>query len=69
MKHNSLQNHRLSLISAVAAFALSATVALPALAADDQADVLSLVRQHVAAQTSFDVPTLAALNADNYVEV
>ena len=69
MKHNSLQNHRLSLISAVAAFALSATVALPALAADDQADVLSLVRQHVAAQTSFDVPTLAALTADNYVEV
>ena len=39
MKHNSLQNHRLSLISAMAAFALSATVALPALAADDQADV------------------------------
>ena len=69
MKHNCLQNHRLSLISAVAAFALSATVALPALAADDAADVLTLVRQHAAAQTQFDVPALAALTADNYVEV
>ena len=67
MKHNSLQNPRLSLISFVAAFA-GATVALPALA-DDPADVLNLVRQHVAAQTGFDVPKLAALTADNYVEV
>lgn len=69
MTQKHLQNYRLSLISTVAAFACAATIALPALAADDQADVLSLVRQHVAAQTQFDVPALAALTADNYVEV
>ncbi len=68
MKHNSLHAPRLSLISLVAAFACATTIALPALA-DDSADVLNLVRQHVAAQTGFDVPRLAALTTDNYVEV
>lgn len=68
MKHNSSHAPRLSLISLVAAFACAASVALPALA-DDSADVLNLVRQHVAAQTGFDVPRLAALTTDNYVEV
>ena len=66
-RKNFLQG-RLSLISTIAAFAFVAA-AQPARAADDDAAVLSLVRQHVAAQASFDVQTLAALTADNYAEV
>ena len=68
MTRNHFLQGRLSLISTIAAFAF-VTVALPARAADDDAAVLNLVRQHVAAQASFDVPALAALTADNYAEV
>lgn len=57
---------RLSLICSAAALAFSAQ---PALAAPDDADVIKLVRQHVAAQASFDTATLAAITADNYAEV
>lgn len=46
-RKNFLQG-RLSLISTIAAFAFAAA-AQPARAADDDAAVLSLVRQHVAA--------------------
>ncbi|KAB8057929.1 DUF4440 domain-containing protein [Janthinobacterium sp. FT14W] len=66
-RKNFLQG-RLSLISTIAALAFVAT-AQPARAADDDAAVLNLVRQHVAAQASFDAPALAALTADNYAEV
>lgn len=68
MTRNHFLQGRLSLISTIAAFAF-VTAALPARAADDDAAVLNLVRQHVAAQASFDVPALAALTADNYAEV
>lgn len=60
---------RLSLISTIAAFAYVLTFSSTALAADEHAAVLSLVQQHVKAQTDFDVPALTALTADNYVEV
>ncbi|MCX7295132.1 nuclear transport factor 2 family protein [Janthinobacterium sp.] len=66
-RKNFLQG-RLSLISTIAALAFVAA-AQPARAADDDAAVLNLVRQHVAAQASFDAPALAALTADNYAEV
>lgn len=57
---------RLSLICTAAVLALSAQ---PALAAPDDADVIKLVRQHVAAQAGFDTATLAAITTDNYTEV
>jgi ketosteroid isomerase-like protein len=68
MTTSSLPQRRLPFLFSLAAFAFCATFAQAALA-DDAADVLNLVRQHVAAQTRFDVPALAALTADNYVEV
>ena len=68
MTTSSLPQRRFSYAFSLAAFAFCATFAQAALA-DDAADVLNLVRQHVAAQTQFDVPALAALTADNYVEV
>lgn len=68
MTTSSLPQRRLPFAFSLAAFAFCATFAQAALA-DDAADVLNLVRQHVAAQTQFDVPALATLTADNYVEV
>lgn len=68
MTTSSLPQRRFPFAFSLAAFAFCATFAQTALA-DDTADVLNLVRQHVAAQTRFDVPALAALTADNYVEV
>lgn len=57
---------QLSLICSAAALAFSAQ---PALAAPDDADVIKLVRQHVAAQAGFDTATLAQITTDNYTEV
>ena len=68
MTSSSLPQRRFPFTYSLATFAFCATFAQAALA-DDAADVLNLVRQHVAAQTQFDVPKLAALTADNYVEV
>jgi len=60
---------RLSLISTIAAFAFTLAAPAAALAADEDAALISLVQQHVKAQADFNVPALTALTADNYVEV
>ncbi|MBB5367909.1 MULTISPECIES: nuclear transport factor 2 family protein [unclassified Janthinobacterium] len=60
---------RLSLISTIAAFAFTLAAPATALAADEDATLISLVQQHVKAQADFNVPALTALTTDNYVEV
>ena len=48
---------------------LASTVVAPVYAADAANPLTELVQRFTAAQTAMDVPQLAALTADNYVEI